>query len=72
MVREYICVGLCTDRSIAQPLFRRKCFELNIKLYKVGMRTKKVVITFVVIGFIVKSSWDIFNAFIPSEFWMFV
>ena len=36
------------------------------------MRAKKVVNTFVVILFFVKSSWDIFTAFMPSEFWMLV
>ena len=49
MVLEYICVRLCTYSSIAQPLVCRKFFELNIKLFKVRMRAKKVVITFVAI-----------------------
>ena len=32
---------------IAQPLICRKYFKLNIKLFKVRMRAKKVVIRFV-------------------------
>ena len=32
------------------------------------MRAKKVVINFEAIVFIVKFWWDIFTAFIPSEF----
>ena len=37
-----------------QPLIYRKCFELNIKSFKVRMSTKNVVITFVAIVFFVK------------------
>ena len=48
----------------------RKFLELNIKLFKVRMRAKKVVIIFVAIVFFVKFSWDIFIAFIPSGFGM--
>ena len=72
MIHEYVCVRCAQIVSIAQPLVCRKFFELNIKLFKVRMRAKKVVITFVAIVFFVKFSWDIFAAFIPSEFGMLV
>ena len=67
--------------EIAQPLICGKFFELKIKSYKVRVRAKKVVVTFVnsslwiplliVINF-VKFSWDTFTAFILSEFGMLV
>ena len=57
---------------ITHLLVCRKFYELNIKLFKVRMRPKKVVITFVVIVFLVKFSWDIFTVFTPSEFGILV
>ena len=48
---------------IAQPLICRKCFELNIKSFKVRMRAKKVDITFAAIVFFEKFSWNTFTAF---------
>ena len=55
---------------IAHPLVCRNV--LNIKLFKVSMRAKKVVVTFTAIVFFLKFSWDIFTAFIPLEFGMLV
>ena len=41
---------------IAQPLICRKYFKLNIKLFKVRMRAKKVVIRFVATAVFVRFS----------------
>ena len=41
---------------IAQPLISRKYFKLNIKLFKVRMRAKKVVIRFVATAVFVRFS----------------
>ena len=75
-INEYMCFHSKYSMNIfAQvvpiaTLVCRKFLELNIKLFKVRMRAKKVVIIFVAIAFFVKFSWDIFIAFIPSELGM--
>ena len=46
--------------------------QLNRKLFKIRFNDRKGVITFVVIVFLGKSSSDVFTAFIPSEFGIFV
>ena len=56
--------------TIAQLLVCRKFFELSVKLFKVRMRAKKEIITFVAIVIFVKFSWDIFTAFIALDFGM--
>ena len=45
---------------------------MNTKLFKVRFNDRKVVITFVAVVVLGKLSSDIFTAFIPSEFGIFV
>ena len=45
---------------------------MNTKLFKVRFNDRKVVITFAAVVFLGKLSSHVFNAFIPSEFGIFV
>ena len=58
--------------SMAQPFICMQFLQVNTKLFKVTINDRKVVITVVTIFFLGKLSSDVFTAFIPSEFGIFV
>ena len=57
---------------MAQPFICMEFLQSNTKLFKVRFNDRKEVITFVAIVFLGKLSSDVFSAFIPSEFGIFL
>ena len=57
---------------ITQPFICMEYLQFYKKLFNVRINDGKTVITFVVIAFLGKLSSDVFTAFIPSDFEIFV
>ena len=57
---------------MAQPIVCKQCVQLNTKLFKLKIKLRKVIITFVDTVYSLYFSLDFLTAFMPSLFGMFV
>ena len=66
MVHKDVCIGGCTDCSMAQPFICKWFLQLEIKLFGVSINSQNVVITFVEAVRLEYFSNDVLTDLIPS------